>query len=384
MYIRLTASLFVLFCSVFSLFPSGYAVAAQQITPTTIPSPQPVPTIAPIVTPSLEERITELEKHISSLEEKPKDVWDILNSVSGLISGGLVAVIGIIATYIYNDRQTRNSADQKQRELKILRVQTVHNFMPQLQSEDPKTVELALLAITALDDTKLATDLASLIRTKGAISALEKIASSPNQDIAKIAKQSLSSLYETLSRSVVEIHGPNGLIGAGFFGTDDGYIVTADFVVSLAGDKDKILIVIGDISHEAKISYVIPETNLALLKVDNGRFPSLRVVENPRADYHEDVFLLAPNPHLGGWATATGKITAKDIHREEIEGIDLIGTDAQLQPGYAGAPVVNQYGQVVGMAISSCIGGTEGTSTSLLIPASYIFQILNRQNTNKS
>ena len=83
-------------------------------------------------------------------------------------------MIGIAATYTYNERQRKNSEDQKHREITIQKVQTIQSFMPQLQSEDSKTVEAALLAITALGDPELATDLAGLFKSEGAISALEK------------------------------------------------------------------------------------------------------------------------------------------------------------------------------------------------------------------
>ncbi|HSS20118.1 MAG TPA: hypothetical protein VLL54_08585 [Pyrinomonadaceae bacterium] len=65
--------------------------------------------------------------------------------------------------------------------------------MPLLQTGGPKEVEAALLAIFALDtNSKLATDLASLYRNEGSISALRKIASGPDMESARRAQQALA------------------------------------------------------------------------------------------------------------------------------------------------------------------------------------------------
>ena len=192
---------------------------------------------------TLQDKVEILEEELNALKNTPKekDIWDKLSAVSGLISGGLVAVIGIAAIYIYNERQRKNSEDQKHREITIQKVQTIQSFMPQLQSEDSKTVEAALLAITALGDPELATDLAGLFKSEGAIAALEKIAISPDQESSKVAQKSLSGLFESLMDLVAEIYtGPTDMpTGAGFSVGPNGEIITLDYIIDVLGDQKK-------------------------------------------------------------------------------------------------------------------------------------------------
>lgn len=155
---------------------------------------QPTLTLAqnPTATPtlSIEERIALIEKWQAEaekrLEQPQKDVWDKIESVSGLVSGGVIALVGIFFTYFYQERQRQSAVQQKQQEIAILQVQTVQSFMPQLQSKDERAIEAALLAIAALGNTDLATKLAELFRSKGAVMALSKIGRSKPGDSQKV------------------------------------------------------------------------------------------------------------------------------------------------------------------------------------------------------
>ena len=140
-------------------------------------------------------RLYTLEQEVRDLKKPPKDIWDKLTSISGLVSGSLVVLVGLFVTYVLNERNRVTAEQQKQRELAVLQVQTVQSFMPQLQSGGPKEVEAALLAIFALDtNSPLATDLAGLYRNEGSINALRKIASGPDAESAKRAQQTLASM----------------------------------------------------------------------------------------------------------------------------------------------------------------------------------------------
>lgn len=130
------------------------------------------------------ERLTGLEQEVEKLKKSQKDIWDKLGAISGLISGSVVVLVGLLVTSVL-----------KKRELAVSRVQTVHSFMPMLQSGDRKEVEAALLAIFALDTkSRLATDLASIYQNDGSISALTKIAAGPDAGSARRAQQALANM----------------------------------------------------------------------------------------------------------------------------------------------------------------------------------------------
>ncbi|MEM9452217.1 MAG: serine protease [Cyanobacteria bacterium P01_E01_bin.6] len=335
-----------------------------------------------VVSQTVNERLDHLEKAVDNLKEtpKPKDNWDKINAASGLVSGGLVAIISILATYIYNERQRKNLEQQKQRELAILQVQTVQGFIPQLQSDDPQAVEAALLAITALGNSKLATDLATLFKSQGAIAALEKIAINPDQGSAGFAQKSLSNLFAPLKGLVAEIHGKEHLWGAGFLIGSDGRVVTTDFVVDSLDDPGSIRVKIADKFYDAELIAKKPENHLALIRVKNSEnFSYLKLVENPDASKDTNIFILKPEPFgANQWLGATGKII-KEVSRSH--DMEVIETTVQTGVGTAGSPAVNQYGQVVGMSFASkpkAFG-----KTNLLIPATYIIQFVEEVSKSK-
>ena len=177
-------------------------VAAETPVPTTA-----TPLLFPSPTPSTEGRLEALESQVSSLVEKTKDsqkdIWDKIDSISGLISGGLIAIIGLVATYVYRGKQHATEKARGERQISILEAQTIQSFMPQLQSGDEKAVEAALLTIAGLGNIELATRLATLYRTEGAVSALSKIASSPDSATAQQAEKSLEQIVSSIELSAL-------------------------------------------------------------------------------------------------------------------------------------------------------------------------------------
>jgi len=197
----------VMLLTVIAVSPS--ITVAQTITPTAIP-------VTPVPTLSLEERISELEQQVSELnqqvEENPKDIWDKIDAVSGLVSGGVVAIIGIIATSLYRRRETKfleaqqekDREDRKARleleklhnervyqttqtqldiqkshnekELAVAQAQTVHKLLPTLQSNDEREKASALNLIVALDP-DLALRISQLYESKDVTSLFEEGAS---------------------------------------------------------------------------------------------------------------------------------------------------------------------------------------------------------------
>lgn len=89
---------------------------------------------------SLSEKIDSIPKDQKEAADesktKPKDFWDILAELSGLITGGLVALIGIFATLAYNNRAN-----------KVAQVQVISGLINHLQSNTEHERQAALLAI---------------------------------------------------------------------------------------------------------------------------------------------------------------------------------------------------------------------------------------------
>jgi hypothetical protein len=190
--VLLSTLLFALGMVVRAHHPVSGTLIALAGAPTSTLSNQTV-TPPPILQPTLDAITSKLSELEEEIKNPPKDIWDKMDSISGLSSGVLLAIIGAIATYVYRNREIRSEELQKKRELDILQVQTIQGFMPQLQSGDPKATEAAILAISALGNAKLASDLAALYQTEGAVSALSKIATGADSNASSNAEKLLVS-----------------------------------------------------------------------------------------------------------------------------------------------------------------------------------------------
>ncbi|MCG8469034.1 MAG: hypothetical protein MJB57_12655 [Gemmatimonadetes bacterium] len=111
-----------------------------------------------------------------------KDGWDKLSAVGPLLAGLIISGIGSWFTYSYNQRQ-----------ISLQEVQTVERFMPHLLG-DQEAQELAILAISSLGNTRLATDIAVRFPSTGTAAALESISATGDDDTQAIADSALLAL----------------------------------------------------------------------------------------------------------------------------------------------------------------------------------------------
>ncbi len=157
-------------------------------------------------------------------------------------------------------------------------------------------------------------------------------------------------------------------IGSGFVISPDGYIVTNDHV---AGDATEISVSFPDgQSYEAELVGTDPATDLALLKVDPDEpLPHLAFSDGEGPIVGEWAIALG-NP-FGLFAAADPTVTVgvvsavgRDLRsgREGRIYRDMIQTDAAINQGNSGGPLVNALGEVIGVntAIYSETGGSVG------------------------
>jgi serine protease Do len=160
--------------------------------------------------------------------------------------------------------------------------------------------------------------------------------------------------------------------GSGFFITADGYAVTNNHVVQNA---ESVRVTTDDgKSLTAKVIGTDPRTDLALIKVDGGDFPFVKLTEEtPRVG---DWVLAVGNPFgLGGTVTA-GIVSARgrDIGTGPYD--DFIQIDAPVNKGNSGGPTFDVNGEVIGVntAIYSPSGGSVGIAFA--IPASTVKNVV--------
>jgi serine protease Do len=151
--------------------------------------------------------------------------------------------------------------------------------------------------------------------------------------------------------------------GSGFFISGDGYAVTNNHVVEKA-ESVQVTTDDGKI-YEAKVIGVDPRSDLALIKVEGGSFPYVKLSDrSPRIG---DWVIAVGNPFgLGGTVTA-GIVSARgrDIGASAYD--DFIQIDAPVNKGNSGGPTFDTEGNVIGVntAIFSPSGGSVGIAFAI-------------------
>ncbi len=140
---------------------------------------------------SLRDELAELRRKV---EKPPKDVWDKVSAISGLISGLTVALIGFYATNVYNRRQRELEEHRRDQELLVSQVQTVEKFIPHLSSDNEKTKAGALIAIAQLGNEELAVKLAAAFGGSGGTAALKSITSTSGGQVRASAAEALGKI----------------------------------------------------------------------------------------------------------------------------------------------------------------------------------------------
>lgn len=133
--------------------------------------------------------------------------------------------------------------------------------------------------------------------------------------------------------------------GTGFFVTDDGYLLTCYHVVE---DAARISVRTKAGTFPATLVKADKANDVALLKV-TGKFSALPLGSSRGMRMGESVFTIGfPNIELQGFAP---KLTKGDIN--SLSGMQDDPREFQIsvavQPGNSGGPLVNQYGNVVGI-----------------------------------
>ena len=166
-------------------------------------------------------------------------------------------------------------------------------------------------------------------------------------------KLSIHDMYEKVNPSTVLVvadKGEQASIGTGVIMTADGYIITNAHVIS--GGKDCWIALDTGYTYDAKLVGYSKERELAVLKaVDAVDLPAASFGDSDLCRVGDTVYAIG-NPlgvELRGTLT-DGIISA--INRDvQVDGrvMTLLQTTAALNNGNSGGPLINEYGQVVGI-----------------------------------
>jgi serine protease Do len=154
-------------------------------------------------------------------------------------------------------------------------------------------------------------------------------------------------------------------LGSGFIISPDGYILTNNHMVDGA---EKVNVELADgRKFTAEITGTDPDIDIAVIKIDAKDLPYLELADSDTLEVGEWVLAIG-NP-LGFSRTVTaGIVSAKgrSVGLEQIE--NFIQTDAAINRGNSGGPLLNLEGKVVGMN-TAIYGATGNIGIGFAIPA---------------
>lgn len=190
--------------------------------------------------------------------------------------------------------------------------------------------------------------------------------------ITIVAQDAMNSVVGITTRSLRQIgffQQEVGGVGSGVIVDSNGYILTNSHVIDNGNAKDiRVLFDNGD-EKEAKVLWYDSLLDLAIIKVDAKNLPVAKLGDSDKLLVGEPAIAIGNPLGLEFQSTVTSGIIS-GLHRSiNVEGNvieDLIQTDASINQGNSGGPLLNSKGEVIGINTAK-ISSAEGLGFAIPI-----------------
>lgn len=173
--------------------------------------------------------------------------------------------------------------------------------------------------------------------------------------------------------------------GTGVTVTEDGYVVTNAHVIydsqNGLGLAEKISVLIGDDKHEAEVIGYDIDCDLAVLKIEADGLTAAEFGDSDSLNLGEDVTAIG-NPLGFDLRNTVTRGIVSGLNRNitiNDKSMNLIQTDAAINSGNSGGPLINKFGQVIGInssKMSSSYGAASIEGIGFAIPSNEVSQIV--------
>jgi S1-C subfamily serine protease len=216
---------------------------------------------------------------------------------------------------------------------------------------------------------KLSELTANLIATQKSLTSINDSIKSQLEEIKASTSEDFSGIIEDSLKSVVTIR-TDVAQGTGFIISDDGFIVTNAHVLSRARAID--VLDYEQNEHSTELIGYNATLDLALLKI-SGNYSPIKIGNSDNVQIGEKVIAIG-NPLGLQFSVSEGIVSA--INREGTNNMNVyIQTDAALNPGNSGGPLINKNGEVIGIN-NFKVGG--GENLGFALESNYIKEVINQ------
>ncbi len=211
----------------------------------------------------------------------------------------------------------------------------------------------------------------NLLETKEELESLGVRVGSIDYEISLLkasVSEDFSGIIEETVKSVVTIRTDISQ-GTGFIITEDGYVVTNAHVMKGARAAG-VITYKGDL-YSVKLIGSNEIMDIILLKID-GEFEPLEFGDSDKVQVGERVIAIG-NPLGLQFSVTEGIVSA--VHREGVNGLEAyIQTDAALNPGNSGGPLINKQGKVIGINNFKAV---QGENLGFALESNYVKDTIN-------
>ena len=271
-----------------------------------------------------------------------------------------------------NEQSERVIKDEPTREDEVIKTQTQVSTPPKKAKQYRRKAVSAFLAVVLLcaafgfGGGWLASWLYQQDQTGGS-SVIEEMVDSDGSTVVTSEEELISKVADRVSKSVVSIvtsTSSNSFYrmtqqgaGTGIIVSKDGYIMTNNHVVQNAQD---VSVILSDGTEYSDVTVVgsDPLNDIAFVKIKGAKdLPAAELGDSSKVRIGQRVVAIGnalgqfQNTVTSGIVSATGRpLVASSASGEDSESLtDLIQTDAAINSGNSGGPLVDLSGRVIGI-----------------------------------
>lgn len=184
----------------------------------------------------------------------------------------------------------------------------------------------------------------------------------PNTDQVKLRYNeshgealTIQEIYQKVNPSTVTVLTGNrdgsAMVGTGVIFTEDGYILTNAHVIA-GGSECYVVLDTGE-DYRACLLGLDEEKDLAVIKIAASGLPAAEFGDSDALTVGDPVYAIGNPLGVELRGTLTDGIVSAINRDVDVDGVTmtLIQTNAALNNGNSGGPLINRYGQVIGINV---------------------------------